>query len=68
MMFLELEDLYGNIEIILFPDVYEKYYESLYFETAYLITGRVSIRENEIPKIICEKIKKLSDITINDQT
>ncbi len=62
MMFMKIEDLYGDVEVLLFPTVYEKYSEQLYFESVYLITGRVNARENEIPKIICDKIERLSDI------
>jgi DNA polymerase-3 subunit alpha len=59
MMFLKLEDLYGEIEIILFPKVYEKFSEQIFYDTPVLITGRVNLRENETEKIICDEIKIL---------
>lgn len=62
MMFMKLEDMYGDIEVILFPTVYEKYSEQLYFDLPFVIEGRVNIRENDTPKIICDKIEKLADL------
>ena len=59
---MKLEDLYGDIEVILFPTVYEKYAEQLYFDLPFVIEGRVNIRENDTPKIICDKIEKLADL------
>lgn len=62
MMFIKLEDLYGDIEVILFPNIYEKYSDKLFYDSPILITGSVNVRENEIPKIICDKLELLSDI------
>ncbi len=62
MMFMKLEDLYGDIEVILFPTVYEKYSDQLYFDLPFVIEGRVNIRENDTPKIICDRIEKLADL------
>jgi len=57
MLFLKLEDLFGELEIILFPMIYEKYLDKIFYDTPVLITGRVSYRENNTPQIICDQIK-----------
>jgi DNA polymerase-3 subunit alpha len=59
MAFLTLEDLYGNLEIIVFPTVLAKFENILVDENAVLISGRISIKEEEQPKIICEDVKLL---------
>ncbi|MCX7843514.1 MAG: DNA polymerase III subunit alpha [Clostridia bacterium] len=59
MAFITLEDLYGTMEVIVFPTVFEKYARFLETESIVLIAGRLSIKEEEQPKIICEEIKPL---------
>jgi DNA polymerase-3 subunit alpha len=60
MAFLTLEDLYGSMEIIVFPSTYERYMEYIEPESIVLIEGKISIKEEEEPKIICQEIKKLT--------
>lgn len=59
MAFLTLEDLYGIMEVIVFPTTLEKYAKLIIEENIVLIKGRVSIKEEEQPKIICEEISPL---------
>lgn len=59
MAFLTLEDLYGTMEIIVFPTVLEKYSKLVEIENIVLIKGRISIKEEEQPKIICEEVSPL---------
>ena len=62
MAFVELEDLFGTIEIIVFPRPYDKYREFFKIENIVLIEGRVSQKEEENAKIICENVKSLNKI------
>lgn len=62
MAFVRLEDLFGGIEIIVFPKVLAQYNSMLREEEAVMIDGRVSIREDEEPKILCEKVTLLDGI------
>ena len=55
MAFLKLEDLYGTIEVIVFPKILQEYGKNLSEGNAVLIEGRISIREDEEPKLLCEK-------------
>ncbi len=65
MAFLKLEDLYGGLEVIIFPKVLEKYNAVLQEGTIVLLEGRVSLREDEEPKLLCEKAMLLTDAERN---
>ncbi|MCX7923947.1 MAG: DNA polymerase III subunit alpha [Clostridia bacterium] len=60
MAFITLEDLHGTMEVIVFPKILEKYDKFISIEGIVLISGRISIKEEEQPKIICEEIRPLT--------
>lgn len=60
MAFVELEDLYGIIELVVFPKVFNKVRHLINEDAMILVSGRVSIREDEAPKILCEDISELA--------
>jgi len=60
MAFVTLEDLYGTMEIIVFPQVLNKYQELLTRENIVIIKGKLSIREDEEPKIICDEVEPIN--------
>lgn len=62
MCFATLEDLYGNIELIVFPKPYEKYNRYLVEDEVILVSGRLVLNEEEEPKIICDKIQSMDDV------
>jgi len=62
MAFINLEDLYASVEVIVFPKTFEKYKSIIEEDEIVIIKGRVSIREEEQPKILCEDIKPLLKI------
>lgn len=55
MAFLTIEDLYGTVEVIVFPKVLEAYERFIEMDKKVLLSGRASITE-ENGKLICEKI------------
>ena len=59
MAFINIEDLWGNIEVIIFPSTLSKYSSILYEDNIVVIKGRLSIKEEEQPKIICEEAEPL---------
>lgn len=61
MAFVTLEDLYGTMEVIVFPTILEKYSRLLVDENIVGISGRVSVTEKEMPKIICEEVWTLQE-------
>jgi len=60
MAFLQMEDLLGGYEVIVFPKVFQTYAQLLQENRVLLIRGRVSIREDEPPKLIAESFSELS--------
>ena len=56
MAFLTLEDLVGSVEVIVFPNDYEKHYAELNEENKIYVTGRVSAGEDQQAKLIAERI------------
>lgn len=56
MAFIYLEDLFGTMELIVFPTVYEKFSQLLQQESLIIVNGRLSVREDEQPKIIAEEV------------
>ena len=62
MAFLTIEDMVGSVEVIVFPQTYEKYSYLLNEESKVLIQGRISLEEERDGKLICEKITSFDDI------
>ena len=56
MAFVTLEDMTGQIECLVFPKVYEKYQPLLQADEIAVLKGRLSVREEEDPKLIVESI------------
>ena len=61
MAFVTIEDLYGQAEIIAFENVYLSAQDKLMEENIVLVTGRLSIREEEAPTIIAMSIDDLAE-------
>ena len=61
MAFLTLEDMYGSIEIIIFPKVFQKESAYLIEDRAIIVEGRLSLKEDEPSKIIAEIIRPIKD-------
>ena len=62
MAFLRVEDLYGSIEVVVFAKVLTAYNNILQEEAEVNIKGRVSIREDEEPKILLESAVMIGDV------
>jgi DNA polymerase-3 subunit alpha len=56
MAFIRVSDLSDSIEIVVFPDTYEKYKETLISDSCVVIEGQVSNRNDEV-SIIMDRIK-----------
>ncbi len=56
MAFITLEDLYGVMEILIFPNVLERYRYMLKENEKIFIKGKVSIGDDEQGKLICDQI------------
>ncbi len=56
MAFMTLEDLTGQIECLLFPAVYERYGHSLQQDAPIMVSGKLSVREDEETKLLVDRI------------
>lgn len=66
MAIIELEDLYGVIEVIVFPQVLQKYNTIIQEDKIIYIKGRLSIKEDENAKLIAREIIDMNE-SINQE-
>jgi len=59
MAFVTVEDLFSAIEVVVFPKTYEKCKSLIEEDGLVLVKGRVSIKEDEKPKLLCESLDPL---------
>ncbi|MCL2373018.1 MAG: DNA polymerase III subunit alpha [Defluviitaleaceae bacterium] len=52
--FLTVEDMYGAVEILVFPQAYEKFSSGLNADQVLVVQGKISKREDEATKIVAE--------------
>ena len=56
MAFGRLEDLYGGIEVVLFPNVYTKFKSQFYDDNMVTIYGKLNIRQGKSSSIVIDNI------------
>lgn len=61
MAFLTVEDLFGTVEVVVFPRDYEKYHQYLIEDEKVFISGHANVEEDKNGKLICEKIFSFDD-------
>ncbi len=59
MRFVTLEDKFGTIEVIAFPNQVDKYGELLTIDSIIIVEGKTSVKDEEGVKLIAEKVKPL---------
>ena len=59
MGFITLEDLTGQIECLLFPRIFERYNKLLELDMPVLLTGHLSVREEEDTKLLVDVVEPL---------
>ncbi|NMP37506.1 MAG: DNA polymerase III subunit alpha [Clostridiales bacterium] len=64
MAFAVLEDIYGAIETIIFPKTLEKYSDLLAEGAVVVLDGRLSLREDEDAKVVCDSVKVFDENTV----
>ena len=60
MAFLTVEDAYGSIEVLVFSAQYERYRSLLEEGKIIIAEGRISLREDEEPKILLSSLSRYS--------
>ena len=61
MAFVTLEDLYGSMELLVFPKIYSEYTGLLTEDSVIVVKGRLSLREDDTPKILPDSIFSIED-------
>lgn len=56
MAFITLEDLFGSVEVIVFPKDFEKYKTILEIDNKVFIRGKATVEEDKDAKLICQEI------------
>ena len=59
MGFITLEDLTGQIECLLFPRIFERFSKLLELDMPVLLTGQLSVREEEDTKLLVDVVEPL---------
>ena len=62
MAFITLEDLMGSVEVIVFPKNYEADRDVLTEDSKIFIKGRVSLGDEPVGKLVCEKVIPFSKV------
>lgn len=57
MAMVTLEDMYGVINVMVFPKSYAKLKEKLVEDSLVTIVGKVSIRDGEAPIVVCDDVR-----------
>ena len=58
MAFITVEDRYGSMEAVVFPNVYERFGFYLGETAVVILRGKLNYKENEDPKLICDSAEK----------
>lgn len=61
MAFVNLQDLHGNCEIVVFPEAYKAYQDLIKKDSSVFIKGKINLRD-DIPKILADEIILLEDV------
>ena len=56
MAYVQLEDLYGAIEAVVFPKTLAQYEALIQPGQVILVTGRLDIQEEKEPKLLMERV------------
>ncbi len=56
MAFITIEDRYSEAEVVIFPKVYTECSALLNYDNALAVTGEISIKEDEAPKILAQSV------------
>ena len=60
MLFAQIDDMYGSIELVFFPTVFQKFSKILVNDSVIKVIGKVSIKENEKTKILVNDVQTIT--------
>ena len=61
MAYVQFEDLYGAMELLVFPQTLSRYGPLVQAGTVVLVQGRLSVREEEEPKLLADRFSEAPD-------
>ena len=61
MAFVDMEDLYGNVEVVVFPNVYEKSAALIKEDALVVVKGTINFKEGEVPKLLANEVMDLRE-------
>ncbi len=67
MAFVDMEDLYGGVEVVVFPNVYERCSELIKDDSIVGISGTINFKEGEVPKLLADNIVSLKDMEVPEE-
>jgi len=62
MAIVNLEDIYGGVEMLVFPQKYEKIAPAIKDGRLVLVKGKVSTREDEDAKLLCDDLAEIETV------
>ncbi len=57
MAFAELEDLYGRVELTIFPRTWDEYRDTIQRDKVVVVWGKAEVREGGTPKLLVERVR-----------
>ena len=61
MAFIDMEDLYGVCEVVVFPNVYERCASVCETDRVVAVKGTINFKEDEAPKILADEIMNIDE-------
>ena len=62
MAFVDMEDLRGTVEVVVFPNIYEENISLIEEDRIVAVTGRINFKEGEVPKLLADRLVDLRQI------
>ena len=62
MAFVNLEDLYGEVEIVVFPNVYERCSSAILEDNVVVVKGKLNFKEDEMPKVLADSVVGIHEV------
>ena len=66
MAFLSVEDAFGEIEMLVFPQLFERYRPFLREGKIIIAEGKISLREDEAPKVLLNRLQPFDEAAYSD--
>ena len=65
MAFLQVEDLAGTVEVLVFPRIYERYRSCCVKDERIFLSGKVSLEDNKNAKLLADRICRFADVPLD---